>query len=461
MNYISDIKESIDLLDRLKNIWESKKTIAIILFVILTSGMFLFNKIDIHKINEQITGFELLILTFICLGIWIVWLLTRLPPRIKRNKIGIAIAISTENDKSRIRFKNDFIENLRDVIRRGNHQQLQLISLSEYHSEKINRLKLVKQYHKKTKAHLIIYGACKIRTHEKKESYYFKLDASVLHRVLPKVISNSISVEMRKVLPPSLIFSSDDEIKGFMVTAETIGHASRYIIGLASLFSGDVFTAFDLHLGLISEIDVIEKKQEELKEDLLTVRRLVPFHLVDEALILARVSYLQKKSNYLENLCKYLEVLERFDPRNYVAHLMRGIYYFLAKRDTEAALEEIKKSRNERDNTWQINEAFLKAYKGDLPEAHKLYKRALVGLLKENVPLETEGFIYDILQLEPDKIQLWYCLGIINYLFKEDLKLAKEYFEKFVELARKEKKFLESVSFAEKYLVEIKEKFSN
>ena len=40
-------------------------------------------------------------------------------------------------------------------------------------------------------------------------------------------------------------------------------------------------------------------------------------------------------------------------------------------------------------------------------------------------------FITKILTIEPDKIQLWYCLGLIYYFAHHDYILAKESFNKF------------------------------
>ena len=456
MSSVSDIKDTLDLLGYLKKMWESKKTIVVLLLVIITFGSYILCHIDFNKVKASISFSKLLVLLLICAFVFIIWYLTRRPQKVGKGKIGIVIAISTENQKVQERLKNDFIDDLNEIIKKNHHQQFQIIVLSEYHSKKIINGKSASKYHSKTRAHLIIYGNCKIRMHETKECYYLKLDASVVHTPLPVQISNSLSVEMRAILPSKLIFRADDEIKGFILTAETLGYGARYMIGLASLVSGDLNTAYDLHNGIMEEIDRLDQEDsEEVKSGLATIRRFLPLHLSNEALILAEVVYRAKKEHYLEDMGKYLETVKRFDPRNYKAHIFRGIYYFLAKRDTKTALDEIRKSKNERDYTWQINEAFIKAYEGDLEAAHKLYKRASLVGLQSNVPLETEEFIHDMLDIEPDKIQLWYCLGMINYFIKEDLKIAKESFEHFIELSKEKNEFLKSVDFAEKYVNEI------
>ena len=46
--------------------------------------------------------------------------------------------------------------------------------------------------------------------------------------------------------------------------------------------------------------------------------------------------------------------------------------------------------------------------------------------------IEDETFILDVLDEEPEKYQLWYCLGLVNYYKKEDYECALEYFNNFI-----------------------------
>jgi hypothetical protein len=61
---------------------------------------------------------------------------------------------------------------------------------------------------------------------------------------------------------------------------------------------------------------------------------------------------------------------------------------------------------------------------------------------------------------EPNKIQFWYCLGLINYFSKSDLEAARKDFSKFVEVASDQGVFTTSVNFAKKYLEEIEGKIN-
>jgi hypothetical protein len=68
--------------------------------------------------------------------------------------------------------------------------------------------------------------------------------------------------------------------------------------------------------------------------------------------------------------------------------------------------------------------------------------------------LQTEEFIREILESEPDKFQLYYCLGLIYYFARHDLILAKEAFEEFRTKAVRTR-YSKWIQYADKYLDEI------
>lgn len=127
----------------------------------------------------------------------------------------------------------------------------------------------------------------------------------------------------------------------------------------------------------------------------------------------------------------FLNIVQSIDPNNYDAHSLSGVLFFLDK-NLSKAKKEIKKSRNNLDTTWRYNEAFLAAYKENLPKTEKLYKKAFRSEINPISLFQIENFIYDVLESEKDKCQLWYCAGMINWKAKGDEVLAKEAFEKFL-----------------------------
>lgn len=170
--------------------------------------------------------------------------------------------------------------------------------------------------------------------------------------------------------------------------------------------------------------------------------------------------YKNKLEGYLDKMGGYLDVIQEIDPGNYDAHLVRAVCLFLRNHDIEGARQEIRKAKNERNAAWQYSEAFLAAYEGKLEEAHKIYKRAFKGVVLAETPLGVEEFIVDVLGREPEKIQLWYCLGMINYFLKADLHAGQNDFLKFVTKATDQGVYSTSIDFAKKYLIEIDEKLN-
>jgi len=60
------------------------------------------------------------------------------------------------------------------------------------------------------------------------------------------------------------------------------------------------------------------------------------------------------------------------------------------------------------------------------------------------------------LKEEPDKIQLWYCLGLIYLFAHDDRELAKESLLEFKRLANERQRFLDQMPYVDNYLEKMK-----
>ncbi|MCX5721038.1 MAG: hypothetical protein NT179_03280 [Nitrospirae bacterium] len=274
------------------------------------------------------------------------------------------------------------------------------------------------------------------------------------HAPIALDVSKQFSKDIDLAFPRKALIRETEELRGFELARDLVGVASRFILGIASLLSGDPVSAFDLHYGVWTEL----KRNEEKGLDWpgpkqLTAR--VANVLVVDGLNAADLRFTKKTPNYLEDMRRFLDVVQEIDPSNYSGHLLKGIYLFSSSRDIESAKKEIKKAENSRDAAWLWGLAFLDAYDGRLEDAHKTYQRAFRSLVSDNTALQVETFVVDVLNLEPNKMQLWYCLGMINYFYKEDLESARKDFSKFLEQAEPSGKFPKSVELAKKYLTEL------
>jgi tetratricopeptide (TPR) repeat protein len=451
---VEDIKEIIQLTSWIQDRWEKRSTLALVLLVICVSGLWFSYQYDLTGIAEKITWQECLVVLTIMALVSIGWLVSTRLPETPADRIGILIAIDCETKKERQRLKADFVKALRDEMMRGNHQQYVVHELSEYRSRMIGSHEDAIPLLRRTGSHLMVYGRCKVRTHQNHPTYVLELSASVRHVPIALDVSRQFSKDMDLAFPRKALIQETEELRGFELARDLVGLASRFILGIASLLSGDPVSAFDLHYGVWTEL---KRKEEEglgwPGPKQLTAR--VASVLVLDGLNAADLRFTKKPPNYLEDMRRFLDVVQEIDPSHYSGHLLKGIYLFLSSRDIESAKKEIKKAENSRDAAWLWSSAFLDAYDGRLEDAHRTYQRAFRSLVSDNTALQVETFVVDVLNLEPNKIQLWYCLGMINYFYKEDMESARRDFSKFCEQAEPSGKFPKSVEFAKKYLVEI------
>ena len=95
-----------------------------------------------------------------------------------------------------------------------------------------------------------------------------------------------------------------------------------------------------------------------------------------------------------------------------------------------------------------------------MKEAIKYYRLAIKYKCETSVPFEIEEFIDWVLELEPDKVQLHFCLGLVNYGGKGDKLQALRDFEKFIEITPNGK-FIEAQGIAKSYIEIISEKLAS
>jgi len=370
------------------------------------------------------------------------------------------VAIACETKKEEIRLRADFVDALRERIIRTNRKHFDVYELSQYHATKCQNDEGASRYLRVTRAHLIIFGRCRVRTLKGKPTYVVDFREGVRHSTIPVEVSQELRRDMHLAFPARMLIPEQNELEGFEATRDIFEIASKYTLGIASLLSGDPLTAFDLHHSAYQDarnkIEVDDNSPMALKQ----YKARLAKYVVLSGLHATQVYYKSKPKDYLDKMGEYLNTVQEVDPGNYDAHLILAICVFLQKKDIESARQEIRKARNERNAAWQYSEAFLAAYEGKLEEAHRIYKRAFKGIVLEETPLDVEEFIVDVLTREPDKIQFWYCLGLINYFSKSDLEAARKDFLKFVEAASDQGLFTTSVGFAKKYLEEIKGKIN-
>jgi tetratricopeptide (TPR) repeat protein len=114
--------------------------------------------------------------------------------------------------------------------------------------------------------------------------------------------------------------------------------------------------------------------------------------------------------------------------------MVKAICDFVLRKDVPAAHKLITRCRNDSDSTWWYSRAFLHAYQGKMDEAVADYRHAFEGpIANGSVPIQCEEFIQIVLASEPTRIQLYFCLGLINYHAKSDYAAAERDFSACLE----------------------------
>ena len=161
-------------------------------------------------------------------------------PRNKKNKVGIVIAIYSENESERQKLKADFISKLKkDLQQEGILNFSEVIFLKNHFSNQIKdsenpRTKL-ETINKKIKAHFYVWGDVKKRPDgDEGEKYFINFQGYVVHKPISQNLSQVISIDFSKVLPKEVNFLEKRSFKGFEASATIVHLAAKYIIGIAA-----------------------------------------------------------------------------------------------------------------------------------------------------------------------------------------------------------------------------------
>lgn len=379
-----------------------------------------------------------IVLATILLAIAVVWIVTNRVPRAREHSVGFAVAFTAETQEQRDRIVSDMVSHLRDLLSSGQQvHPFTLVVLPDHHAREIVNPDDARAYLARTRCHFIVYGSARMRRLDGADHHVLRMHGAVSHAPIADHIARQFSLEFGELLPGHsghLIISQENDLFSFEFTSRVINIVAKYIIGIAALLSGDLAYAESLFLEteqLVANVTV------ELAP-LIKIRSRLPSRLAEIYLAHAGREYAlwqgDDSSAHLDLMGGYLERLSRIVPHDARAHALRAIWYFLAKRDTASAMREVRRSRTMLDCVWRYSKAFLLAYDGALTKALRDYRIAFRHPCPGGLPLEIEEFILRVLDKEPGKVQLHFCLGAINMFAKGDKARAMQELETFLQL---------------------------
>jgi len=356
-------------------------------------------------------------------------------PRNRPNKVGIVIAIKTENDDEKKKLRNNLLAELNTYLSNSSIPQIfNVIELEEKWAQKINGGPSALSYLRRVRGHFMVYGQMlKGKMKEGQAHYKFHLEGAVIHRPIKQFFSDQLSKEFTELLPRKVAFPEDEELLGFEFTQQWLGIVTKYIIGIAVFLSGDLDLSFNIYSQLNNELKNIHDTVPAVVE----IKRRLPRRLYEGALGFTHKLYYQytktRKIGYIKQSKIYLDLLSSLAPNDYVSGLQRAIYYFLIEHNINKAKNELENIKNNPfDLTWRYSMAFLLAYEGRLIDAKRHYDKIVKGYSHSRIVCDCEMFINDILEIEPDRCGLYFLRGYLNFKIKLDFILAKNDFENFL-----------------------------
>jgi len=379
-------------------------------------------------------------------------------PRNQKDKIGIIIAIYSENEKERQELKADFVSKLKKNLQEeGVLNFSKVIFLKNHFAYKIknsDKPKItLKKINKKIKGHFYVWGDIRKRADgEKGEKYFINFQGYVVHKPISKNLSNNISIDFSKVLPKEINFLEQRSFKGFETSATIVHLAAKYIIGIAAFVSHDPRLALKLHNGLKDQFNKLRPLPLHLQD----IRNHIPLWISDETLWIAKWYFQENKINDTKN---FLQKSLKENENNYGSWLFKAIIDFLIDNDPDEALKSIGKAERYAKNTheWRYSKAFLYFWKENYSEALKqCQKIKKLSYPTEIITLEeVRKFNLKLLSENKSKVQLYFWIGFLSYFKKDNLGDALQDFENFEKEANDKMAILKQKSTT--YLQEIKQ----
>lgn len=433
-----------------KENWFDKVGLYLGILLVFTVSCFISKILEFEFIGNSI-------FVFICLSVFIfLWFDSNKIPKVKKNKFGFIIAIHVSNESERRLIAEDFISPLRSLVSRGESgEHIQIIELKEHISRQIHNASDAEKIRRKTKGHFILYGNIKNRKIDGENKYVIELEGEVAHAEIDKHLSDNLAREFAKFLPRRFHISSENNFHGFKFTSEWADVVCKYIISIATLYSGD-----DEYAEIILK-DV--RQSLSVKDSSFPIYQLLNNrikNLFNEIYLRRSHVALNKWHDYHEDL--FIDIIEFNANMCNINNLSKNhIYYnksivsFLKYRDVVGAKSILNKiSKRDRGAQWYCNMAFLCGYEGKLAMCKNHYKKAMMPGLNSKNMNDVENFINYVAKTDVDRPQVWFVLGYFNQEFRGDFDSAKQQFRQFLERSSVNEYPIER-SLAETYIAKI------
>lgn len=431
--------------------WEKRSTVFILVVCVCFVLLFKFTGSDL----DSLTIGEIGLIVLVSFSIFVTWYFTNRLPKAPRGKIGFAVAISAETDEEEKCLASDFIDALRGFAQsQSERTKFHVVVVPAHHARRIGNLEDARRVRRKCRCHFLVYGKGKVRTLNRRQYHVLQLHGQVSHRPVPEEVGKAFQREFSQIFPQNVRIDCENDLLSLEFTSRWIDIVAHYIIGTAALLSGDLDYAETLYETVQTRLANNDGRIPTGK----MIRERLPLRLGNIYITRARIAYEQWKTSsenyHLNQMWKHLRKLRQVNPADYAGRLLTAIYLFLVYRDVDSAIAEMRKCRDIKDGTWRYSYAFLLGYAGQMSKARRMYKSAFRYSCGPDVPFQTEEFMLRILRDEQDKVQLYFCLGLVNWHGKGDVRQAYADFKTFL-VHDGVNAFLEEKRLAEAYVTQL------
>jgi hypothetical protein len=342
-------------------------------------------------------------------------------------------AIKTDDGRSQQLVKRELIDQCAvELAHSGLQDIFHVIQFNQSLSEKILKPQDADTYLTRSRGHLIIYGDLVKGKIDATDTYIMRLNGLVKHRPIPVELSKQFSGEFGAVLLREVSFPESTEMLGFKFTRQSTALMIKYIVGISVGMAGNLLLAKELFSHLEQEVGAISSDETNpLFERLLSGTKQ---RIIEVLQTILRVQYFgytaTRDKNFLLNCEPLAFELEGRAALDLHSVIMKAMIHFFRGNINEAIMLLDKNKHPDASRLFCLG--FLHAYLNENEKAQEYYKSAFRGVTSTNVVNDTELFISDVLAESPERKQLLFYRGLINFKGKQDFELAKEDFESFL-----------------------------
>lgn len=362
------------------------------------------------------------------------WQLSRALPKTRKDKVGFVISLSSDDEQEAKRIRADFVQTLQRLIKAGKAgATFQFIEIPNFRADDVVDLDDAQRLRIATRAHFVLYGRVRVRKLNGKDHHLVELDGIVAHQPIPQQISDQLAQEFSELLPRKVAIPTDNDLFAFQFASEWAELVAKYIIAIAAALSGDDVYAEQLYSESLERVN-------GSKSDFpifVKLRQRIPTRIWELYEARATVHYERWANSHdqyeIERMGPLLEKIDHEKFNRTSTFYLNAIYAFLHDNNVAGALGWLNRCGAQyRDAVWQLNVAFLVAYGGDLKTATRHYRKAIAQEMNPDLISKIEDFVLYVATANPDKYQLFFCLGFFNWQVKGDTVQAAKDFGAFL-----------------------------